>query len=691
DVAQQAGGKLTIEDADGVEQESFAADTGTAGDFGTFKMDTAGNWTYDMNAAQADTLSVGEQVTETFTVTAADGTTSEVTVDITGTNDAPVLTGGTSADTFETTVEAGGSVTIGSSDLMATDVDNTSDELVYTMTANSSHGDMFLDGVQLNVGDTFTQEDIDNNLLSYTNDGTAGGPGGSSGEFDWADDTPTWVAPEERDEYEPTAINQDNLTSPADGTDVTVTFQGEGAGYHNALGWYKIVDGVPTEPQIMWQDASQQGSGGSLVPGQDSVTLEGLGADEEFGFFIVRNGADAVGDLGSGQLSFDADGNLVGGSGSIDSSQLFHTVDNNLTDGNLNEDNLIHGTSGLDGDQLMIGFEDLWGGGDEDYNDLMISVSYDVPAASGSDSFAFTVADGDGGFVADTTFEIGVTGIDANEGDTIVLSGHHDDDVTVEGGTGDDSITLGGTYDDDVDVEGGAGDDSIDVSGIYDEGINVDGGEGDDTINLGGFGFYDDDVEIDGGAGDDTINIAGDFDKDIDIYGGAGNDTITMSGSYGDDDLTIDGGAGNDVITGGDENDKLIGGSGNDTLTGGAGKDNLQGGDGNDILTGGSGDDKLTGGDGNDTFVFHQGDGKDTINDFGVGDTMVFEGTWFDDDDFSVKQKGDDSIVTFGKGEDKVEVKVKDTDKDDLQVQNNGEGYSISNAGNDSGGGGDVF
>ena len=819
-----ASGTLTAVDPDAGESGFVAA--AADGAHGSFTIDADGNWNYALDNSSADVqaLSAGETVDEIFTVTTNGNETRDITVTITGTNDAPIVTGGTSADTLEVSVEVGGSVIIGSDDLLATDIDNTASELTFTLTSDSAHGDMFLDGVQLNVGDSFTQADIDNNLLSYTNDGTAGdGTGGGSTEFEWAEGTPDWVPPSEQQDYTPSAINQDNLTSPADGTSVTVTFQGEGAGYHNAIGWYKIVDGEPTDPQIIWQDASQQGSGGSLVPGQDSVTLEGMAAGDQFGFFIVRDGASAVGNLGGGTLSFDANGNLVDSNGgSIDGSQLFHTVDNNLTDGSLNEDNVMHGTSGLQDDELMIGFEDLWGGGDEDYNDLMISVSYDVPAppVDGSDSFAFTVTDGDGGFVADTTFDIAITGIETEvvptPGDD-VLAGTDGDDVidalagddVVDGGAGNDTLLgnagddtlIGGAGNDTLDggagnntLDGGTGtdvavfdgdDDDYDISvdnitgvvtvshktngqvntvknvetlrfGNMDLAVasiaviadnadnnfdNMAHGHGDDDSSDGIEGSRGDDIlyggagndYMDGDRGDDTLygGSGNDYVKggrgDDEVYGGSGNDILkgedgedqlfggsgndymrggddndALYGDSGDDRLkgedghdvlyggtgndrleggsgndTLYGGAGHDTLEGGSGNDTLYGGTGNDTLEGGSGNDTLYGGSGDDTLEGGTGDDDLWGGDGSDTFVFHEGDGTDTINDFGIGDTMVFEGTWFDEG--TISQEGDDAVVTFGSGDDAVKVKVKDTDADSLRLETNTDGgYSVT-------------
>ena len=76
------------------------------------------------------------------------------------------------------------------------------------------------------------------------------------------------------------------MPSPA-GNGVTVTFQGEGAGYQNVLGWYKIdANGNPTAPKLVWDNVTNQSEGGSLVAGQTSVTLQGLAPGEKFGFFV---------------------------------------------------------------------------------------------------------------------------------------------------------------------------------------------------------------------------------------------------------------------------------------------------------------------------------------------------------------------------------------------------------------------
>src|SRR6185369_15228735 len=82
------GGTLTISDVDN--PETFVAQSGTAGTYGHFSIDAAGTWSYTADSAY-DNLNVGDSVSDLFTVSAADGTTTTVQITINGTNDAAVL------------------------------------------------------------------------------------------------------------------------------------------------------------------------------------------------------------------------------------------------------------------------------------------------------------------------------------------------------------------------------------------------------------------------------------------------------------------------------------------------------------------------------------------------------------------------------------------------------------------------
>src|SRR6185369_5525899 len=86
--ALTTSGTLTISDVDN--PETFVAQADTAGTYGHFSIDTAGAWSYTANSAY-DNLNVGDSISDLFTVTAADGTTTTVQVTINGTNDAAVL------------------------------------------------------------------------------------------------------------------------------------------------------------------------------------------------------------------------------------------------------------------------------------------------------------------------------------------------------------------------------------------------------------------------------------------------------------------------------------------------------------------------------------------------------------------------------------------------------------------------
>ena len=132
---------------------------------------------------------------------------------------------------------------------------------------------------------------------------------------------------------------------------VTVYFVGEGAGYKNSFGWYDAA----TDPtlaenrNLIWGNASGSGdglSGGGSLDVGDSSSLGTISAGTQIGFYLTANG---------------------------------YNYPNNPTyysDVNYNGDGIEHviaGVTGADG-LLALGFEDLWGGGDEDYNDLMIAV-----------------------------------------------------------------------------------------------------------------------------------------------------------------------------------------------------------------------------------------------------------------------------------------------------------------------------
>jgi VCBS repeat-containing protein len=83
--ALSTSGQLTISDVDS--PATFVAQSNVAGQYGTFAVGTDGKWTYVASSAH-DEFEPGQTYTDSFTVTSADGTTTTVTVNLTGTNDA---------------------------------------------------------------------------------------------------------------------------------------------------------------------------------------------------------------------------------------------------------------------------------------------------------------------------------------------------------------------------------------------------------------------------------------------------------------------------------------------------------------------------------------------------------------------------------------------------------------------------
>jgi hypothetical protein len=190
---------------------------------------------------------------------------------------------------------------------------------------------------------------------------------------------------------------------------LTVTFEGEGAGYKNSLGWYKIAeDGSQIEPHLIWHNVSGDGgdgwlSGGGSMQVGESATIDGLSSGDRIGFFLIQKGAtrfpqlDDLLENGNQTLSFDDAGNLnvVNSAGDtvlkVPTRFIFNTGG-----ADQNPDGILHTVSGInDAGSLEIGFEDQTRGGDHDYNDVKVSIDYDGAGAT-HDSFSFTVADSQG-------------------------------------------------------------------------------------------------------------------------------------------------------------------------------------------------------------------------------------------------------------------------------------------------------
>ena len=498
----------------------------------------------------------------------------------------------------------------------------------------------------------------------------------------------------------PSFVDMTALTITEDVTG-RVTFLGEGAGYRNALGIYKVdEDGTISDVDILFPNASKVGSGGNLVPGESAVDVP-LSAGDQIGFFIVSNGygrgadnarllADLEGtfelrapDGSPGNLHthdelrlfhIDAETGDATGVRSQYGYDIYHSAAYPETDYAPNPDNFPHTVGRVNSvtGEIILGFEDLRGGGDRDYDDTVFSFDVgvsnarvldpNIPHNEGGDDVD-PVIDGDTGDVtaaSENDFLYGGNGADqifGMAGNDTADGGNGADKIwgnsgadTLSGGAGADTLSGGGDNDT---LYGGTGNDSLDGNSgddfLFgedgDDGLigssgndQLFGGSGNDDLS-GGSG----DDQLDGGVGNDTL--AGGTGADV-LTGGSGTDRL--DGGKGDDQL--DGGDGGDRLKGGSGADQLTGGEGKDYLNGGSSDDSLDGGDGNDCLLGEKGSDVLTGGLGDDTFVFRFSDADgstDSITDFSAGDKIELRGFDFDtfEDVFAAAKDVDDDIV----------------------------------------------
>ncbi|HSW03170.1 VCBS domain-containing protein, partial [Aquabacterium sp.] len=127
------GGNLYADDVDNPDDtfQAVAAGAVTASGYGSYGVNTAGQWTYALNDAHAavQALNVGDSLNDSFTVKSQDGTSQVVTVTIAGRNDAAVISGAGSGAVIEAGGVANGltATPTAAGDLSADDVDNADD------------------------------------------------------------------------------------------------------------------------------------------------------------------------------------------------------------------------------------------------------------------------------------------------------------------------------------------------------------------------------------------------------------------------------------------------------------------------------------------------------------------------------------------------------------------------------------
>jgi Ca2+-binding RTX toxin-like protein len=506
----------------------------------------------------------GGELDGSFTVSLTDGSASPQSATVNATvsphvNDAPAIQGDLQllpARPGYTTVSY-----ITASDLFTTDPDNTSAELIYTVTG-TSHGGLFYFTGSAHPSphipiSTFSQARLSSNpAIFFKHDG-----GREDGSFTVS--VTDGIAPPQ------TVTVAQPMNRPIDITSTPLVVD-EQSPYGTIVGRFTGIEMESTGFQL----------GYSLV-------------DDAGGRFFL--GAAFLGVLNGSLLDFEqaASHTIVVRATNVDGffydeafTVTIRDVSPDILTGGTGPDTLGGGATadiinGLAGDDVLVG------GGGNDY----------VTSGDGNDK-AFGEAGNDT-----------LIGADGND----YLNGGADNDLIVGNGGAD---TLMGDAGDDY-LNGGDGDDLLvgndgtdtllgDIGNDY-----LDGGAGPDTL----FGNAGNDTVL-GGDGEDYVN--GGDGEDV-VFGGAGNDTVV--GESGNDD--INGETGNDVVFGGAGNDTVLGADGDDYLAGDAGDDNLAGGVGNDTLFAGSGSDYLQGDTGDDMFVFEASFGTSLIIDFEIGSAAI--------------------------------------------------------------------
>lgn len=449
---------------------------------GLFTISAAGIVSFDANG-DFEALGDGQSTTTSYTFTVedeagnADTSTLEVTVN--GANDAPVA-----VDTGAEIVRGRSTANVlTADDLLFEDVDadHGPSDITFTVGGTVAFGVLKLNGVALGVGDSFTQQDINDGAVIFDHNGQ----GAESLDLDMLVEDPlsgpqafTWTitAPFDRKEQ------------GTDGTDSIVADEGESLRANGGKGDDSLVgkDGSDALFGGDGNDTLVGGGGRDQLMGQDgNDTLVGnAGNDRLFG----QDGSDTIsGDQGQDLIDGGAgDDFLNGGAGGdtiIGGSGVDHIsgdAGNDTIDAGDGDDH-AHGGEGRDTLSGQGGNDTLTGDGGDDT----------IRGGAGEDIIG-------GGLGDDLIY--------GNAGDDVINGDSGEDEL--RGGGGDDTI-YGGSEDDLI--IGWTGDDVLHGQAGDDE---IRGGDGsDDLWGQGGADLFVFTREVGPNLAVDTIN---DFEIGVD-------------------------------------------------------------------------------------------------------------------------------------------------------------------------------
>ncbi|MBO6948692.1 MAG: DUF4114 domain-containing protein [Rhodospirillales bacterium] len=303
--------------------------------------------------------------------------------------------------------------------------------------------------------------------------------------------------------------------TPATGT-MTITNMGqESAGYNNSYGYYvKDADGNPTEGLIIWDNTKQEIG--------ETFTLEGVDPDS-IGFFVIPNGDNQNSGLGDNtSVTFEQDGSgnwhVVGPDGqrlqgqgdpvlfndpALNEGAFDYTTDNNYA-GNQN-------------------WEDLFGGGDNDFNDVNINVNYTGGEGSGTAEYPLNIASSLTDIDGSESLSVTVTGLPegavlsagtVNQDGSVTLTSQQLADLTM-------TVPLG-TNDFQIGVTATATENDGDTASVSAT-VGVDTPDGDTTADAPDLTAYD-------ASGNEDSAIALDINSSLTDIDGSETLSITVSG-----------------------------------------------------------------------------------------------------------------------------------------------------------------
>lgn len=146
-------GDLTVTDTN-AGQASFVPQADMNGQYGKMSITGNGHWTYTPDD-RADHLAVNASVQEKFTVTSADGTTHQILVTVTGTNDAPVVTHQTISGTEDH------DYTMSAADFGYSDIEGEAlDHVKITSLPDAAHGQLMLGTTAVTAGQEIPASEI---------------------------------------------------------------------------------------------------------------------------------------------------------------------------------------------------------------------------------------------------------------------------------------------------------------------------------------------------------------------------------------------------------------------------------------------------------------------------------------------------------------------------------------------------